>query len=178
MLFNVTFVGGIHGVGKSTLCKSICERSNLHYLSASDLIRWTEINTDSNNKKVVNIPDTQDRLIEGLRCSIQVGKTYLLDGHFCLLDTDSQIVPVHIETFKAIRPVSLHIILDDVSNIKRRLGARDAKEYDSDLLDRMQQHELSHAKHLSSLLGVTLSFGTPDNYSEILSSIQSTFHSS
>jgi len=35
MLDNITFIGGIHGVGKSTICRQICDEIKLEYLSAS-----------------------------------------------------------------------------------------------------------------------------------------------
>jgi adenylate kinase len=49
---NIAFIGGIHGVGKSTICQQICDKLNLVYLSASELIKWSDINEDVKNKKV------------------------------------------------------------------------------------------------------------------------------
>jgi len=51
MFDNIVFVGGIHGVGKSTICQHICRELNMEYLSASELSKWEEINDDAKIKK-------------------------------------------------------------------------------------------------------------------------------
>ncbi|MEO7991198.1 MAG: ATP-binding protein [Chryseolinea sp.] len=148
-------IGGIHGVGKSTICQQICDDLRLEYLSASDLLKWKEINKDALNKKVKSIPATQDRLLAGLENTIQSNKSYLLDGHYCLLNSIGEIVNVPFDTFKQINPASLNIILGDVLEIKGRLEKRDSKQYDSDLLKLMQDKELSYALELSKELPVS-----------------------
>ena len=175
MLNNIAFIGGIHGVGKSTICKQICDEIKLEYLSASELLKWKEINEDFPNKKVKSIPATQDRLIVGLKNTIQKNKSYLLDGHYCLLNSQNEIVNVPIETFKQIKPVSLNLILGDVIEIKSRLEKRDNRPYDQDILERMQDNELNYAKHLSTTLGTTLNIGTQDDFADLLTSLQNTF---
>jgi adenylate kinase len=66
MFVNIVFVGGIHGVGKRTIWQYICHELNMKYLSASELLRWEDINEDAKNKKVKDIPLTQNRLVLGL----------------------------------------------------------------------------------------------------------------
>jgi adenylate kinase len=169
---NISFIGGIHGVGKSTICNSLCAALNVRYLSASEVLKWIEINDDAKNKKVQDIPLTQDRLIAGLIKRVEKNHHYLLDGHYCLLDKNSKIVKVPFETFEAINPVSLHLIIGVVSEIKSRLELRDKKIYDYQLLDDMQNHEIDYAKELSKKLGVSLSMGNEKNYSKIQISIK------
>lgn len=36
---NIIFIAGIHGVGKSTLCKKLSSRYNIEHYSASELIK-------------------------------------------------------------------------------------------------------------------------------------------
>lgn len=175
MLNNITFIGGIHGVGKSTICRQICDEVKLEYLSASELIKWKDINKDAQNKKVKNIPATQDRLIIGLTNTVQKDKSYLLDGHYCLLNSENEIVNIPLDTFKSINPISLNIILGDINEINDRLEKRDNRPYDQDLLTRMQESELNYARHLSKTLGVTLTIGTPKDFSELLSSLLKIF---
>ena len=175
MLGNVTFIGGIHGVGKSTICNQICKEIKLEYLSASQLLKWKDINEDAQNKKVKNISETQDRLILGLANNIQRGKSYILDGHYCLINSKNQIVNIPLDTFKLINPISLNIILGDIGEIKCRLETRDNKLYDQDLLNRMQESELNYARQLSKALGVTLSIGTQNDFSELLISLRNIF---
>ena len=175
MLDNISFIGGIHGVGKSTICRQICDELKLEYLSASELLKWREVNDDFKNKKVKSIPATQDRLIISLRNIIQKDKCYLLDGHYCLLNNKNDVINIPLETFKKINPISLNLIIGDIAEIKNRLEKRDNRPYNYKLLERMQNSELSYAKHLSKTLGVTLSIGTQNNFSEILTSLHKAF---
>ncbi len=174
MFHEIAFIGGIHGVGKSTICRHICSELNLEYLSASELIKWTDINEDAKNKKVKNIPDTQSRLILGLTNTVQKLKKYLLDGHYCLLNNDNEIVNIPLNTFEKINPISLNLILGDISEIKKRLESRDNKPYEYALLERLQNEELTYAKHLSKKLGITLNLGTQNDYSELLLLLRNT----
>ena len=172
MLGNIAFIGGIHGVGKTTICADICEQTKLHYLSASELIKWNEINPDIYNKKVVNIPGTQDRLINGLKLTVQSGKNYLLDGHYCLLDSAGNVARVPVETFKMMNRTSFHIVIGELHKIKRRLEERDAKVYDLDLLGELQEKEIEHANKIAALLSMNLSIGSQADYSQILVAIK------
>jgi len=175
MYNNVAFIGGIHGVGKSTVCRHICDDLKIGHLSASDLLRWMEINEDPKNKKVTDVPATQDRLITGLTFTVRQDKSYVLDGHYCLLNLDNDVVRVPLDTFKFITPVSLNIILGDIDKVKRVLEKRDKKPYNSDLLKKMQDNELAYAKELSKILGATLNTGTQSDFTEILNSLHRSF---
>ena len=87
----------VHGVGKSTNCKKICADLKLNYLSASKIINWAKINDDKKSKEVNNINDNQDLLIRGLRNILKKDLTYLLDGHFCLLNKKRDICKSSVE---------------------------------------------------------------------------------
>jgi len=170
----IAFIGGIHGIGKSTICRHICSELNLEYLSASELLKWKDINEDANNKKVKDIPETQNRLILGLINSVQKDTNYLLDGHYSLLNSDNEVVNIPLDTFEKINPISLNLILGDITEIKKRLEMRDNKPYDYCLLERLQSEELTYAKQLSKKLGITLNLGTQNNYSELLLLLRNT----
>lgn len=156
MFDNIVFIGGIHGVGKSTICQQICRELNIEYLSASELLKWEDINDDTKNKKVKDIPFTQSRLIAGLSKTIQKGLFYLLDGHYCLLNEKAEVEKISIDIFIQINPKALGLILGDIKEIKTRLDLRDNKSYDLDCLKKMQNIELNYAKELSVTLKVPL----------------------
>ena len=59
---NIIFIGGIHGVGKGTVCKEIASKTDLIHITASEILKWNEISS-SDNKFVNNISSTQERLI-------------------------------------------------------------------------------------------------------------------
>lgn len=172
MFKNIIFIGGIHGVGKSTICQHICSELNMEYLSASELLKWKDINGDSKNKKVKDISDTQNRLIIGLENTIQKDKFYLLDGHYCLLNSNNEISKIPVETFKQINPISFNLVLGNISEIKQRLEARDNKPYDYELLQRFQDEELAYAEYLSETFDTPLNIGKNNDYLNILDSLR------
>ncbi len=165
---NISFIGGIHGVGKSTICKKICADLNIQYLSASEVLKWEELKGDHKDKKVENISLTQKILINNLIKLVDVNKHYLLDGHYCLLDKENNIKEIPFETFELINPISLHIITGEVSEIKSRLEDRDNRLYEYTLLENMQNKELEYARELSKRLNASLSFGKENQISEII----------
>jgi adenylate kinase len=172
MLNNVAFIGGIHGVGKSTICKEICSSIGLVHLSASEVLKWKDINSDVKNKKVNDIPFTQNLLITNLTRLVSKHECYLLDGHYCLLNKDNQITDVPISTFKEIKPISLNLIVGFTREIKNRLEQRDGKSYSIELVEEMQERELAQARIISASLNVDLNIGTREDFSKILAAIQ------
>ena len=149
----------------------MCTKLDIKYLSASEVLKWAEMNEDSKNKKVNDVALTQDRLIHGLIKRVEKKYHYLLDGHYCLLDKAGKIVKIPFETFEAINPVSLHLITGDILEIKSRLELRDERIYDYHLLKDLQDQEIDYAKELSQKLNISLNKGTESNYFEILQSL-------
>lgn len=169
---NIVFIGGIHGVGKSTVCRTICEETGLIHLSASEVLKWEEINHDMTNKTVTDVVHTQDRLINGLTGIVNGLSKYLLDGHYCLLEKDGAIKKIPIETFIKINPFSLNLIVDDISLIKKRLEKRDGKQYDANLLNEMQNSEVSYAKEVSNILNVELNICNSQEIAAIINPLK------
>ncbi|MFD0752007.1 ATP-binding protein [Mucilaginibacter calamicampi] len=153
----IIFAGGIHGVGKSTLCRDIAERIGLIHLSASELLKWKDLNTnDEKNKKVTDIPDTQDRLLKGLVAAIEQNGKYILDGHFCLFNKNGDVTPVPFDTFAGINPIALLLVTGDPNHIASMLKERDQRFYAADLLAEMQEQELIHAQMIANQLAIRL----------------------
>lgn len=174
MFNNVSFIGGIHGVGKSTVCHQICNILKLQYLSASELIKWKDLNEDTLNKKVNDIELTQDKLITSLRSTIKENVKYILDGHYCLFNSASDVSEIPLKTFKTINPTSLNLIIGEITEIKSDLEKRDKRFYNYDLLNQLQESEIKYANKLSTILGITLTIGTRNDFTKILMSIQKT----
>ncbi len=170
----IFFLGGIHGVGKGTLCKSLSSNLNIECLTASKLINWTGINDDPINKRVSNIGSTQERLIVAINCYCEENKTYVLDGHFCLLDKNNEPTKVPEEVFIKINPEALLLLTAPPQTIKHRLEHRDNKSYDVGLIERMQEFEISYAKYISNALNRELkifSYDKSDSIIEYLNTI-------
>lgn len=153
LIKNIIFIGGIHGVGKGTLCKEIASKTNLIHITASQILKWEEISKPE-NKRVEDISSTQERLIFGLKSLIKKDKQYLLDGHFCLLN--SFVIPSKIDekTFESINPKVISIVIDDAEKITQRLETRDKIKYDVNILNRLQQMEIEYAMYLSKKYSV------------------------
>lgn len=154
MFNNIVFIGGIHGVGKGTVCNLIANEINIIHLSASEVLKWKEINTDEKNKKVKDIFETQDRLINGLQRIIIPNSYYLLDGHFCLFDKEGNINKVPLKTFRNISPILIAVVICNVTVIKKRLEERDAKIYEYNVLEAMQNAEIAYGKEVAKQLHI------------------------
>ena len=150
---NIIFIGGIHGVGKGTICKELCQSFKFVHLSASKVLKWEDI-SDKRNKKVKNLNTTQDRLIYGLSRIIEPDKKYLLDGHFCLLNSQGKPEKIPENTFKKIKPSAIIIITCDVQTILSRLENRDKMRYSFEILEEMQNLEIEFAQEVSLKLNI------------------------
>ena len=164
---NIIFIGGIHGVGKGTICNEIAFKTGSIHLTASEILKWKEI-SDRDNKLVKNIASTQSRLIKGLENLIRTHEKYLLDGHFCLLNSDG--IPSRIDegTFDQINPKAIAIVIDVVEKIAKRLEVRDGKIYDVKVLNELQQMEIEYAKYLSDKYSIPYIEIKDRNYTQLM----------
>lgn len=171
MFNNIIFVGGIHGVGKSTICQKICTELGIDYLSASKIIKWEEL-SNLHNKKVYSISETQTRLINGLIKEIKKDKFYLLDGHYCLLSEQDEVKKIPLITFREINPVLLGVIVNSPMEITERIKLRDNSEYNLEFVEAYQDVEIKYAHELANQLKVPIIIGKPDNYTDIYTGIK------
>ncbi|HTN19511.1 MAG TPA: ATP-binding protein [Pelobium sp.] len=148
---NIIFIGGIHGSGKGSICDVLKIKIDLIHLTASEVLNWKELSSQE-EKRVKNICETQDRLITNLNKIAKDDKTYLLDGHYCLLNKDGAPEKISIQTFKDINPIKLILVTAEPKIIKDRLENRDAKTYSIRLIEEFQNLEISFAKELSRIL--------------------------
>ena len=83
------FISGVHGVGKSYFCNLVKEATGIECYSASSLIKDRKKQGFPADKRVADIDENQLYLlvaVDDLRSSLG---EFLLDGHFCLLKTES-----------------------------------------------------------------------------------------
>lgn len=167
---NIYFIGGIHGVGKGTICKEISSKTKLIHITASEVVKWNEISI-SENKLVTNISSTQERLIYGLENLIEEGKEYLLDGHFCLLNSDGLPSRIDADVFDQINPKIVAIVIDDVEKIAKRLELRDDRIYSIQILNDLQEMEIEYAKYLSNKYSIPYIEIRGGNYNQLMENI-------
>lgn len=164
---NIIFIGGIHGVGKGTICKEIVSKTDLIHITASEILKWSEI-SDSDNKLVTNISSTQERLIVGLKNLIKKDEKYLLDGHLCLLNSNEISSRIDEVTFDQINPKAIAIVIDNVEKIIKRLEIRDGKNYDAKVLNQLQQMEIEYAKYLANKYSILYIEIKDGNYTQLM----------
>lgn len=151
----IIFVGGIHAVGKGTVCKKLSKKFNFTHLSASQVLKWEEI-SDLDNKKVQDFSTTQERLLTNLNKIIKPSKRYLLDGHFTLLNSFGKPERIDESTFIEIQPELIILVICEPKIIFERLKERDGKIYNLSVLEKMQELEVEHAKYISNILDIPL----------------------
>ncbi len=171
----IIFIGGIHGVGKTTLCNSLCSQFNIEHRSASKLIAKINENNLTSNKLVRNIQENQDALIVSINKYLETGKNYIIDGHFCLLNANGRIEQIPISTYKSMYLVGIIVLFDDPLNIFKRLGDRDKLLYDINLLSRFQDEETNYAKYISEYLKIPYLKANPFFDNKIISKFISNF---
>jgi adenylate kinase len=169
----IIFFGGIHGVGKSTICKKLCLELGGGYLSASELINWKGLNSDDPSaKKVLNIQETQQRLIKSLSSLTSSDKLFLLDGHLSLLNSKGLPERIPASTIETIAPIMICVITDDPEKISERLSSRDNKEYKAADLEIFQNLEVEYARELSNNLNIPLSISNISDQSDLENKIR------
>lgn len=149
------FVGGIHGVGKSTLCDSTFAPAGYHCVTASSLIRLAKTHSDR-GKLVDEISDNQVALLKQLEVEKETRSHLLLDGHFCLLNGQGLVEPIEIDVFKAMAPSALLLVKCEPEVIAARLNNRDRKSWSPEMLRDFQAAEENHAVQISKSLRVEL----------------------
>jgi adenylate kinase len=161
------FIGGIHGAGKGSICRRICEQTDLIHLEASKLLKWDEISA-VDNKKVENIPNTQNRLLAGLNKAIKENESYLLDGHFCLLNSKLMVEKIPLEFYVEISPRMILVVTAPIRSIKKRLELRDGRIYNSNLLKTMQTVEREYSEEISRKLCIPFFEIKYENFKEFI----------
>jgi len=164
------FIGGIHGVGKTTLCEELKKKVGIRHYSASSLIKTLKNDDEDDfNKQVKNITGNQKLLITAIIKYVDRSSPYLLDGHFCLLDTNNIINNVPIVTFKDISPAGIILLHDSIENIQNKIMGRDGKKYESDLLLQFQDGEIKYSKEVADKMKIPyISFNVLDDVTLII----------
>lgn len=152
------FVGGVHGVGKSTVCNEVATSLGIPVHTASAVIRAERSGeTPDTGKTVLNVDANQGLLVRGMRKRLanSVG-LQLLDGHFALRSLSGSIECIALTVFEQIDIRHIVCFQDDASSIWNRLRQRDGYSGPlQDIID-LQEHELRHAAYIAGKLGLPL----------------------
>ena len=151
----LVFVGGIHGVGKSTLCRKALEPCGYHCVSASALIFRHQTEAPV-RKHVADVSGNQDVLLEQLAIEKEQYPRLVLDGHFTLLGPKRNIELIEVRYFEAMGINRLVLIKGDPMEISERLKSRDGEGAASVFTALFQEKEEEHATFIAEAIGVPL----------------------
>lgn len=165
---NIVFVGGIHGVGKTTICERAAKQFEIVHLVAGHIIRERVRSASDGGKGVESVDDNQDALVTGLSTRVSKGQTLLLDGHFALLMASGKIQRIPFQTYESIAPSAVLLIKDDPQEIAFRLNSRDGKRYEASDLAHLQLEEEANAKAVCERLSTPLVVAHPNDGFEAL----------
>ena len=149
----IHFIGGIHGVGKTTFAAAMSVATGLICQSAGALIKSHRNSTQGVTKQVKNVQQNQNLLLDAIK-ALHLTAPVLLDGHFCLLTKDGSITAIPFETFADLNLKSIVVVTDSPAKIKQRLAERDGTHYDADLLARFQSREIAWAEEIGARLHI------------------------
>ncbi len=165
---NIVFIAGIHAVGKSTFIEYAKKLApNIESLSCSKLLNWE----NPEDKEVEDVMSNQERLLLALNDVVDIDKPYLIDGHFCLLDMEHNIVPVDFSIIKAINPRRIILLTEDVEIIQRRLLERDGKQYDLRIITDMEAKERELAQNFSIQYDIPVTILRANEYHKVKDTI-------
>lgn len=168
----IIFVGGVHGVGKSTFADMIkSQYPMLESLSCSKIIKWE----NPAHKEVENVGETQNTLLSNLPYFIDQDKKYILDGHFCLLTERGGIERVPIEVFETMSPSMIVVLEEEPNVICQRLNQRDSHNYSLELITDFQKEEIKYATEVADTLGVPLEVCNSTNRENVTRSVLASF---
>ncbi len=152
------FLGGVHGVGKTSMCADVVEKFDLKVVGASAIIRAErEYPSSDTRTSVANVGGNQGLLVRGVhRLVTDAPGRYLMDGHFALRTFAGSIEEIGAEVFKAIGVSGLICLFDDPAAIAQRLAARDGVVPKVSAIAELQSAELRSAELVSRTLGLRL----------------------
>ncbi len=151
----VLFVGGVHGVGKSTCCGKVAQTVGCLHVTASDIIRRAHAGAiASSGKLVADVEGNQSLLVRGFLAfqhEVQ-GTSILLDGHFAMRDSNGDIQPVAADVFNALGIDHLVCLVDEPHAIEVRMSQRDGQAPANREIADLQNAELQNARWVASSL--------------------------
>ena len=111
---------GVHGVGKTFLCKKLYSQYGIPFYTASDLIKNVGDVQFNKSKQVSTLGLNEDYLtkaIAQIQLSIGNKKGYVLDGHLCLIDDLGKVTRLNYETVSKINPDYIVLLTEDIKII-------------------------------------------------------------
>lgn len=154
----IIFVGGVHGVGKSTRCQQVAQQTGLQWLAASALIKAEKQSAIAEHSKFALDPaGNQELLVRGIRKHMRSKQErIILDGHFTLLKPDGEIIPIAADVFVELDLDTIVVLQDNPTSICNRLRERDKEDWTITMVSAYQDAEINRAHVVASSLGTPI----------------------
>ncbi len=155
-------LSGVHGVGKGYFIESmVVDKYNVSIISASEVINRYKDCEDAGNKRVKDVQENQDIILDVLR-NVNCDKTVVLDGHLIIISEGDTLQRIPEDYFKEGLFDTIILLQDEPDKIHKRLYKRDGMyKIDLSLISKIQEEELSYAEELRKK-GIALYIITPE----------------
>lgn len=150
------FISGVHGVGKTYFCDMVRKELGIKAYPASRLITEKKKAGFDSNKLVSDIDENQQYLLVAVDELRQKENNFILDGHFCLLDTSGTVTRIGIDTFTSLKPEAIILLTEKPVVISQRRKERDGKEVSPESIDVFQTEEQKYAEEVAAQIGAQL----------------------
>lgn len=156
----LVFVGGIHGAGKSSICRALAALLPASHVTAGGLIRENagdaSVTVGAGNKAVPNVDANQALLLRGLalyRARVD-DRLILVDGHFSLLDANGEVVAIPLAVYQSLAPVAVLLVEADDEIVRKRRVERDGDAPALETISLLSARERENADTTSRALGI------------------------
>lgn len=150
------FVSGVHGVGKSFFCNLVKDFVGIETYSASNLIATKKRSGFAKDKLIPDIDENQQFLIWAVDELKASGRNFILDGHFCLLNSFGEVQRILYDTFTMLKPDAIVLLTEDPEIIVSRRRKRDGIEITIESVEKFQREERLYADEVAKSIGAKL----------------------
>ena len=150
------FVGGIHGVGKTSSCERVALELAIPHRGASAMIKAQSASAIlSNTKSVPNLMGNQELLVCAVVNYLSSSEQNLLvDGHFSVPDGDFRVSVIPLTVFRQLRLAGVAICHDEPARIQGRRISRDGSSPSIQQIAAHQRLEIEHAQFVALSLRI------------------------
>lgn len=144
------FISGVHGVGKTYFCDMVRNELGINAYPASRLIVEKKKSGFDSIKLVADIDENQQYLLVAVDELRQNKRNFILDGHFCLLDTSGTVTRIEVDIFTSLRPEAIILLTEKPEVISQRRKEQDGKEVTPESIDAFQNEEQKYAEEVAA----------------------------
>ena len=146
----IILFSGVHGVGKGYFVKeNIKDNDDIICVSASELIRQYQNSEDAGYKKVKDVEGNQEILLDALRrMEMSVDKSILLDGHLCIINSNSEVEAISESFISKAQVIGVILLQEEIPIIEQRQKVRDGISLSAEMIREIQCKEKLYAELL------------------------------